>query len=265
MRERRLIALPALCLALCGCLGGESEGPPPEARIAPGSYVGDYSYIPDSLRQGFEEELILERDGTYRSLWVQDSEAVYDEHGSWSQQGQNLFMRHSTENWADYHVFYPKQSKPIEDDTCALARLTDTSFVRNEWIPVVLRKRQWTNFRLKTYPKLAEGTYTFSRIIDSIPKRFQITLTGDQYRFSVFDSVESNQSESRFYQLGSFLALQETRDRDRDSTGAWGDWASVDGLSLQRLRGVTDTAFDLWNPGYGFLPPGWDHYAKAPK
>lgn len=261
MRERSFLVLPAFCLALAGCLGGESEEPPPEARLLPGSYVGDYTYIPDSLRQGFEEEFILNPDGTYRNIWLQDSEAVYDEHGSWSQQGMNLYLRNSTENWADYHVF--RKATPIDDDTCPLARLSDTSFIRNEWIPVVLRKRQWTHYRRKDYPKLSDGTYTLRKVIDSIPKTFRITLAGDQYRYSVLDSVEIYQSESRFYQIGSFLVLDGGRERDRDSTGiAWADWSNVEGLSLQRLRSASDTAFDLWNPGYGFLPAGWDHYVK---
>jgi len=128
---------------------------------------------------------------------------------------------------------------------------------------VVLRKRQWTNYHRKNYPKLAEGTYTLSKVIDSIPKTFRITLTGDLYQYSVLDRIETYQSESRFSQVGSFLALVESRERDRDSTGiAWANWSAVNGLSLQRLRSVTDTALDLWNPGYGFLPPQWDHYVK---
>jgi len=255
------ISLSALCLVLAGCLGGESESPPPEARLAPGSYVGDYAHIPDSVRQGFEGELILNANGTYRNLWVQDSQAVYDEHGSWTQQGSALFMRNVTESWADYRVFVA--SKPIEDDTCPLVQVTDTSFVRNEWIPVVLRKRQWTNFSMKQHPKLAEGAYILTKIIDSIPRRFRIILTGDQYRYSALDSIESYQSESHFYQLGSFMAREESRERSRDPTGiAWEDWSPVAGLSLQRLRSVSDTAFDLWNPGGLFLPPEWDHYVK---
>ncbi len=170
-------------------------------------------------------------------------------------------MRNSTESWAEYRAFV--KSNPIDDDTCPLIHLTDTSFVRNEWIPVVLRKRQWTNYRLKNHPKLAEGTYTLNKVIDSIPRHFRIILTGDQYRYSALDTIETYQSESRVYQLGSFLALEESRERNRDSTGtAWEDWSPIQGLSLQRLRTVSDTAFDLWDPGSLFLPAGWDHYVK---
>lgn len=261
MHERSTSVLAALCLVLAGCLGSESEGPAPEAKIAAGSYEGDYSYVPDSSRQGFEGELILNPDGTYRSLWLQNSEAVYDEHGSWSQRGSALYMTHSTESWADYRVF--NSSKPIDDDTCALAQLTDTSFIRNEWIPVVLRKRQWTRYRLRVFPKLAEGSYTLTAIADSVPHLFRVTLTGDKYQYSAGDSLETYQSESRFYQLGSFLALEESRERTRDSTGiAWADWSPIKGTVLQRLRSVSDTAFDLWNPGSLFLPAGWDHYVR---
>ncbi len=58
MHERVRHSLPALCLVLAGCLGGENEAPtivapPAEARLVPGSYIGDYTHIPDSLRQGF--------------------------------------------------------------------------------------------------------------------------------------------------------------------------------------------------------------------
>lgn len=260
----KLLSMPLIaCLALAGCLGGESEAPPGEGKLVPGSYVGDYGYVPDSLRQGFEAELILDRDGTYRNIWIKDTEAVYDEHGSWSQDGRSLYLRNSTEDWADYRVFW--EPKPIEDDTCSLVNPTDTSFIRNEWIPIVLRKRQWTEYRLRTYPKLADGTYSMSKTVDSVTRRFRITLDAGAYRGSVLDSIEISQTEAHYYQVGSFLQVENSRERERDSTGTqWADWFDLQGHTLQRLRAVSDTGFDIWEPGSLFLAAGWDHYSREP-
>lgn len=265
MSHRKSTPLSALLgLALAGCLGGESEAPPPEAKIRPGAYEGDYSYIPDSLRQQFDAQMVLFPNGTYRSIWEKDSEAVYDEQGAWSQQGQSLFLRNSTENWLDNYGVFSK-TEPIEDDTCALARITDTSFVRNEWIPAILRKRQWTNYRLRNIPKLSDGTYTFVATVDSIPRRYRITLSGDSYRYSESDTAEIYQAEARFTQVGTFLALEENRWRWRDSTGtAWNDWDQESGHYIQRMRAVSDTAFDIRMPGNFLVRPEWHHYRRDP-
>jgi hypothetical protein len=275
-------------VVLGGCLGGAGEGPAgadgpggddaASGELRAGSYEGDYGYIPDSLRQGFEAELILNPDGTYRNIWIQHSEAVYDERGEWSQKGASLFLRNSTESWADYRVF--DESKPIDDDTCRLEKVTDTAFTRNEWIPVVLRKRQWTRYRRKAYPVIPQGLYQFilepdsSALEDSAnpdapqppPQTYRMRFRDGQYEFSVSDSSESYQSRSSYYQIGSLLALENTQERDRDTTpSGWSDWRPVPGSTLQRLRVVTDSSLEIWYPGSLFLPASWDHYSRIPE
>ena len=275
MIKSALSVLPRLiCVAFLGCLGPADEGPagsgddstsaPATKRVRPGSYTGDYGYIPDSLRQGFEAELILYPDGRYRSIWIKDSEAVYDEQGTWSQSDTALYMRNSTENWIDYRRFYPEELTPIEDDTCQILQKTDTSFLRKEWIPVMLRKRQWTRYRQRSYPALAEGSYTLTKIIDSIPRRFRMVVEKDRYLYSALDSTgESFQAEARYSQAGSFLVLEENRERERDSSGTgWQEWIPTGGYALERIRTVSDTSIDIWNPGSLFLPAGWDHFVR---
>jgi hypothetical protein len=265
MMDLRICLLPSLaCLLSAGCLGPADEGST-AILIAPGIYSGEYRHIPDSLRQNFEAELILDADGSYRNIWLQDSEAVYDEQGAWSQLGENMYLRNSTEDWAEYRSF--SQPERIDDDTSRIREATDTSFVRNEWVPIVLRKRQWTRYTRQAAPAtLSDGVYTHSRTFQGVPYLDRIVLDEGKYLYSEIDSVEREQGEARFSQVGSFLALEANRTRYPDSTGTqWDAWQNAAGYRLKRLRAVSDTAFEIWNPIAEDFSGGWDHYSKLPQ
>ncbi len=263
MMEPRMRLLACLaCLLAAGCLGTEDE-PSTAVLVAPGVYSGEYRHIPDSLRQNFEAELILEDDGSYRNIWLQDSEPVYDERGSWSQYGPNLFLRNSIENWAEYRAF--SQPEQIDDDTSMITEPTDTSFVRNEWVPIVLRKRQWTRYtRRSALPKLSDGVYLHLRTFQGVAYRDRISLEAGKYLYSEADSVELEQNEARFSQVGSFLSLEASRTRYIDSARTeWEPWQDQSGYRLKRLRAVSDTAFEIWNPIAKDFSGGWDRYSRV--
>jgi hypothetical protein len=234
--------------------------------VAPGTYTGDYSFLPDSLRKGLESEFLLDSTGSYRLFWISDSEAVYDQRGKWSQLGGDLYFSGIQEDWVSSGVF--NDFTKMEDDTNAVVNVTDESFTRREYTPL-RQKPYWITYRKKSFPSLADGVYhldkTFGTDSDAVTYHFKITLAGGKFQFSVTDSIENFQAEAKFYQVGSFLATEDNQQRELDSTNtAWDKWLPVEGTILKRIRAVSDTAFNMWSPASFFEDGSWDHYSRVP-
>ncbi|GEM_PF-2323576 len=278
MSHRIFVAISALFAA--GCFFGGSEDTStsvviddktkdslPKARpIVPGLYVGDYSWI-DSGKAGLESEFLLDTNGAYRLFWISQNEAVYDQRGAWVQRDSSFFFTHTLETWASSGIFNNFTS--MENDTNTVRNVTDTTFSRREWTPL-RQKPYWIAYHKKSYPKLQEGIYQLTKIYgDSIDTagrttyNFEIKLAEGKFTFTVRqDSLPSFQADAKYYQVGSFLATDENRQREVDSTKQYSAWSPIEGSILKRLQTVSDTAFTMWNPPSFFQAGSWDLYSK---
>lgn len=267
-----LLSISALlALFAAGCFfGGEADTSTAASQsksVSPGFYVGDYAWI-DSNKHGLESEFLLDKDGSYRLFWISHNDAVYDQRGSWLQRDSTVFLSLVEDAWLNGGVF--DGFATMEDDTNLISNITDTSFTRLEWTPL-RQKPYWIAYHKSTAPRLHEGEYllekSYGEDTDKVTFKFGISLAKDVYRFRVTeDSIETFQADARFYQIGSFVATVENRQRDvDDSTKTFkDDWYKVDGLILKRLKTVSDTAFELWNAFSG--PNGeWEPYMASPK
>lgn len=279
MSKRILLATFALSLmALAGCLGGDELATAPDPvkdttktapkikLITPGSYQGDYAWI-DSNKHGLESEFILDASGTYRLFWIADSEAVYDQRGNWHQADSNFYFSGVQEAWVSNGIFNDFAS--MEDDTNAVREVTDDAFIRREYTPL-RQKPYWITYHRKAFPRLADGEYfldkTFGTDSDAVTYHFKIKLDAGKFLFTVTDTIENFQAEAKFYQVGSFLATEENQQRELDSTNVnWDKWLPVEGTILKRVRAISDTSFNMWNPASFFEPGSWDHYARNAK
>jgi hypothetical protein len=278
MSKRIFAALTALsALFAAGCFfGGEEDSPlpivpdpkvndtlPKVRRIVPGVYVGDYSWI-DSGRTGFDSEFLLDTNGTYRVFWISENEAVYDQRGAWIQRDSSLFFSGSEDTWVDGGVFAFYAG--MEDDTNSVRNVTDSTFIRREWTPL-RQKPYWITYRRVTYPKLSDGVYTLTKTFGSDSNKvvydFNIELKAGKFVLTVDeDSLPNFQADAQYSQVGSFLVTDKNRNREADSTRTYSEWFAFDGLLLQRLQTISDTAFDMWNPPSVFELGNWYHYRK---
>ncbi|MDQ3000699.1 MAG: hypothetical protein M3Y08_05505 [Fibrobacterota bacterium] len=269
MSKTLLLSISALFAAGC-FFGGEDDTSTAASQsktLSPGFYVGDYAWI-DSNKHGLESEFVLDTDGSYRLFWILHNDAVYDQWGSWLQRDSTVFLSLVEDAWLDGGVF--DGFVPQEDDTNLISNITDTSFTRREWTPL-RQKPYWITYHKSTAPRLHEGAYllekSYGEDADKVDYKFGISLTQNVFLFRVTtDSIETFQADARFYQIGSFVATVDNRQRTvDDSTKTFkDDWRNVDGAVLKRLKTVSDTAFELWNAYLG--PNGeWEPYRAAPK
>jgi hypothetical protein len=267
----RIFLISVSAILASGCFfGGESDSSTAASKtkgVSPGFYVGDYAWI-DSNRHGLESEFVLAEDGTYRLFWIADNEAVYDQRGSWLHKDGSFFLSLAEDAWLYGGVF--DGFAPVDDDTNLIANVTDSSFTRREWTPL-RQKPYWITYHKSSVPKLHEGEYllekSYGEDTDKVMYKFRIALDKDAFSFSATeDSLEIFQADAKYYQIGSFLATVENRQREvDDSTKTFkDDWYNVEGAILKRLKTVSDTAFSMWNPSSG--PVGdWDPYSAPPK
>jgi hypothetical protein len=279
MSNRILVALSALLAAGC-FFGGQNESSTepandnpkttdslPKARmIAPGMYVGDYAWI-DSNKHGLGSEFVLDTNGSFRLFWVSENEAVYDQRGGWLQRDSSFYFSNIQDTWVANGIF--SDYKGMEDDTNSVRNVTDSSFTRREWTPL-RQKPYWIAYKKMTFPKLKEGLYvlkkTYGNDSDStrVDYRFEVKLTSSDFDFSVtMDTLRSFEANAKYYQIGSFLATDQNRQREVDSTNTLpSTWNPVEGSILKRLQAVSDTAFTMWNPPSFFEDGSWDSYSK---
>ncbi|MDB5102668.1 MAG: hypothetical protein JWP91_357 [Fibrobacteres bacterium] len=280
MSKRILLAFSALVAAGC-FFGGQDEsstepvkGNPkstdtlPKARlIVPGMYVGDYAWI-DSNKHGLESEFILDTNGTFSLFWISANEAVYDQHGRWVQRDSSFFFSGTTDTWVSSGVF--SGFKDMENDTNSVRNVTDSTFTRREWTPL-RQKPYWITYKRKTVPKLREGDYLLEKIYgeDStkVTYKFEIKLDEGNFLLSVTqDTLMTFQADAKYYQIGSFLATDQNRQREADSAKLMPEtWNPYEGILLKRLQTINDTAFTLWNPPTFFDSGSWDSYGKKAK
>jgi hypothetical protein len=276
---KKVLFVFASALILAGCFGGETDAPtaivkedpkvadslPKVKSITPGLYVGYYDWI-DTARQGLESEFVLAADGKYRFFYIMDSNAFYDQNGKWYQQDSALFFS-GTKDCRAYNdgVFY--EMAEVENDTNTIHNITDSSFQRKEYTPF-RQKPYWITYSRKTAKAVKEGSYSMQRpttLMDSIPDtlKFVIALSKDDLTFSVTQAkVVAYQASAKYYQVGSFLIAEQNRYREIDSTNSFGAWNDLEGYSVQRVRKVSDTSFDLMSSVFGYEAGSWDPYKR---
>lgn len=278
-------AVPLLVLALAGCFGGADEeaGNPLKPGkggegsgsllLSPGLYAADYSLL-DSARQGWESEFTLDSSGGFRHILFVQNDPVGDTRGRWFQRDSSLYFSQVTESYMDPNSGFFPAGYSIEDDTNAIREVTDTSFIRKEWT-LLRQKPYWVTYRKKSVGTLADGAYEYARDVvvpasdtgsDTVTVRVRLTFDGGGFLYSYDEGgQEIFQARARWFQLGTVLGTEENSSRSYiDSLDAFGEWDSLPGALLQRIRMVSDTAFQLWSPGDFFTLPTWDEYRRMP-
>jgi hypothetical protein len=269
-------AYPLLALAplfLPGCFLSSDEDPPRRAQVAPGMYVGDYSWIDTSERNTVETEFSLESRGNYRILTLLDNEALFGTRGLWRQEADAFRLGEIQATVDGSQPFFEwKNLKGGEEfDTTALRDVTDTSFVRKEYT-IFRQKPYWITYTRRIHDAIPLGRYRFDFTyrIDTltVQARYEIALKPEGgFSLREFkDTVAVFEVEAEWKQAGSFLAIQEYRYRQfADSLrGFPAKWDSVPGDYFWRVQGISDTAIDLWSPGSLFSRGHWDSYQKIP-
>lgn len=271
-----LSSVMAIALSLGGCFGGEDADDNPVDpqdtskisgnKLKPGLYVGDYS--PYDTAGRWESEFTLSQDGAYRFFWVIDNEPIGDIQGSWFQRDSSLHFTGIKESYMDQGsgLFLPGEG--VEDDTNSVRNVTDSSFVRREWT-LLRQKPYWVTYRKKNYRTLSNGTFQYSRDIQidsstNLTVKIKISLDGAGFLYSYNeDTVESFQAAATWFQVGTIFGTEQNRARSFiDSSKTFTPWDTIPGALLQRIKDVSDTAFQMWTPG-GFLSNGsWDVYQK---
>jgi hypothetical protein len=226
-------------------------------------YLADYGWI-DTTARGLESEFILDANGKFQHYYVFENEASMETRGDWVQKDSAFYFAKLEETQVNGGVFDNFSS--LEDDTNAVMRVTDSSFMRREWTPL-RQKPYWVTYHRKSFPSLKEGLYKMVKIdsSDSVPVTltFKIDLKNDEYTYTfTVGDTDSYQANAKYHQVGSFLAIDGIRQRQIDSTKAYGDWDPVSGTALWRLETVTDASFHVWNPAYFMIPGNWDTYDK---
>ncbi len=241
---------------------------PKTKSLVPGLYVGDYTWI-DSNKMGLESELNLQSTGEYQLSLIQVNEAVYNQKGTWALHDSSMHFENAEAAGGNGGFFY-KYSK-IENDTNSIRNITDTSFIRLEYTPL-RQKPYWITYRKRSYPKLSFGYYQHIKSyqkdsVTTIDVKFNINLEGGVYKFSIVeDTLESFQIQASWRQIGTFLVTEKNLQREYvDSSKSFSAWDTLGGVIMQRLRTVSDSSFQMWNPpGNPFDTGSWDKY-KAKK
>ncbi len=267
-------------LVIAGCFFGcESDSPttitkentqvkdslPQAKKITPGLYVGAYDWI-DTARQGLSSEFLLDANGSYRFFYVFSDNAFYDQNGNWFQKDSAFYFSGTKDcNVSNDGVFYTLA--PVENDTNAILNVTDTSFQRREYTPF-RQKPYWITYTRRNSTRVKEGSYFMKRatVVDSVPDtvQFVIDLSNTDFTYSVTQSkVLSYQASAKYHQVGTFLIAEENRYRQIDSLKTLGAWSPLDGYSIQRLKTVSDTSFEMMSSVFGFEPGTWDPYSKV--
>lgn len=271
----------ALLLSLGGCFGGEDAKDNPVgpsrganvARISPGLYVGDYTpYAPADILGGeLESEFLIGADGAYRFFWFLDNTPVVDVLGDWTQRDSLVYFDGVSEAYLDQDLgfFYP--GVPVEGDTNVVRDVTANSFTRREWTPL-RQKPLWVTYRKRDAEDLpGDGSFTYSEdfAVDSataLNYRMRVRLDGRGYsedfvRSYGGDTLNAHLAEGRWSQIGSVFLIERYIRRGFDTAShAYRERRdTLPGAILQRIREVSDTAFQLWAPG---APGTWDVYRK---
>jgi hypothetical protein len=280
MGKVTLILITALFTAGC-FFGGESDSPtsitkedpktndslPAVKKIVPGLYAGEYDWI-DTAQQGYTSQLLLNSDGSYRFIYARFDYAAYDEFGNWFQKDSAFYFSGNTDCVADNFdgIFYAPNK--AEDDTTAIANITDTSFLRREYTPL-RQKPYWIPYKRKNVPAIKDGNYAMvlAPVSDSMPyeAKLVIDLAKNEFTFSYHhDNALTDQFNSKYDQVGSFLITKEVRYRAVDSTNVLGDWGLWEGYEVQTLKSISDTSFSWITPLFSLNAGVWETYKKAP-
>jgi hypothetical protein len=272
MTKKLLVA--TFSLAAAGCFfGGESDSDTVTDSgsrggsvklITPGAYMADEYASIDSTWVGLESEFILDASGKFQHYFVGENEAWIEWRGNWVQKDSAFYFSKLEETEVDGGLF--DNFIPFEDDTNAVMRVTDTSFMRREWTP--MRQRPyWITYHRRSIPSLKEGLYRMVTIdsSDSVPVTItnKILMKNDEFTYTFTrGEIDTYQHNAKYRQVGSFLAIEGIRVRQIDSTNTFSAWASVPGTALWRLEAITDHSFRMWNSDNAPFLSFWEDYER---
>ncbi len=246
--------------------------------VRPGFYYGGYGPAYDST--GFASELTLDSNGNHRWFKVEYNYATLDFQGKWTATDSELTLSQQLSSYLDYNFFGQQileqflNFQPDSSDTIPIRRITDTSFERFEIAPDG-RRAIWVPYRLTHQTRPAAAKYVYRDTTDGwdsvgnpIPvvysHEYRFADSGAVYHYyeNVLPFVEI--AMPNWLQVGSFLVADHPRRRFYvDSLQDFGPWAdTLGGDWVRRLRDVTDTSFQMWDP---FSYPGrWMDFRKEP-
>ena len=241
--------------------------------ISPGFYVADYAWI-DSGKAGWESEIDLNSDGTFRQFWIQFNEAAYEERGRWAQHDSSIHFLNRFAAPPYNGAFFDADYQSLTPDTNFLGQITDTSFNRLEYTPY-RQKPYWIPYVKRGYPTLKNGAYQFTKIgvanspTDTLPPADytdKVKLEGSRYTNSFFrNQDEIFQSTAEWRQFGSFLVTEKFQYRGRvDTSGAFSPWDSLPGFIMFRLKQVSDNSFHMWMYRSSPDTSSWEVYRQIP-
>jgi hypothetical protein len=237
--------------------------------VTPGFYAGDYSAIPDPRGYALESELSLGGDGSFRMFWLSANEPVLDLTGKWAQDvydgHDGLLLSSQQELW----VGQLDSLLPAPDDTNRIEGVKTASFYRQEYTPYQ-QKPVWVPYVKKDYPLIKDGDYVFVVPGDSgTPDiTLKISLKGSDFVYTFTDSIDEYMVSSKWFQIGTVFATTDNKrkyysDSLKAFPATWDD-STMDSEILYRVRNVTESGFQMWNPP----PPGipdtgsWTIYTK---
>lgn len=261
-------------MQLSACLFEEENAPPVPPRA--GAYRGDHGAI--TRLHGFESELILGEDGSYRYFLIDTNTAFYTAKGRWKASDKEMVCKGVTRSFL-YHGGFKTWDTLAAPDTSYLRNVSDSGFERlevtydSQYVSVL----HWVEYRrLSPVGALPEGAFAFTEShpdgVDSTltvtdSTRVEITRNG-HYVQHTYRNGEPYISDvdSSWTQAGSFLITSRNRHCEYEPGYTSCSNAPLDYEFVARLDDVRETAFHLWlAPGFTYKPvPYWAEFLKSP-
>jgi hypothetical protein len=268
----QLIGAGLLLLTACTAT---TENPPPATPQA-GTYRGDHGEM--TRLHGFESELTLEGNGSFRYFQIDSNTAFFTAKGQWGVSENSLIWKGITRSYL-YHGGFKIWDTLSAPDTSFIRKMTDTSFERLEvtfdtqYVSVI----RWVDYRLVSPVKLLpEGAFEFSETYrdgldttqtDTGLTHLEITRNG-QYIQKIFrNGVPSmTDTDSLWTQSGTFLITSRNHHCEFEPGYTACSDAPFDYEYVARLDKVEPSAFHLWmSTDFTFQPnPYWAAFEKAP-
>ena len=267
-----------LCIAaalLVSCLSPE-EDPPPKGFAMTGTFRGDHGAI--TRLRGFESELIINADGTFRFFLIDSNTATFTFKGKWKGAEREMVWTDIARSYV-YHGAFRVWDSLAAPDTSYLRNVTDSGFERLEATLDVkyVSTIQWIRYRrIPAENPLPEGAYIFretyrngvdTTLTDTALTRLEIARNGS-YIQKIFTNgiLTSSDADSQWTQAGTFLITSRNHYCSYESDASYCGDSPLDFEFVARLSHPEENAFRLWIPqGTSFQPFAyWADFRKAP-
>lgn len=253
--------LGLLAILLGGCIMGgskdddtsvdpqdEKNSGEPAKPIKPGYYRGNIEPIaPGSTN---EPEIILNEDGTFRYLTVENNEVVEMLAGTWTSRQDSLF--HDRLLGSATNTGYFEFWDTLSADTSIIRNVTDTSFERQQFLPEANQgfgKIVWVKYRLISYPILTPGRFELNETFNDTPFTVAFDLR-DNKNFTLdisFNEKQISRNTADWWQLGSFIFTRKHTFFEPDSNQEMVAIETFDAETGYRVKDISANAFKVWN------------------